>query len=434
MSAPAGRPLRRGKAFDWAEAAGSVALWAAALLFLSMLCMPRSYSEYKVPLVLFAVAVVLIEIFWSGRLNYHPRVFWWLTAFLAFGVFWAFLGSLRVNPGVADHFRLGVLWVVLYALFISGVSGKRSMNLVLKMVVLAGVAISFYNIAFILKTIGLIPDHPLFHLEMGAKIGIHSGYIQLTAHNIGTLAFVTPFLFALLVFSEEETILGIRRRNVFLVLLITVATVIFSGRRILWLNILITPLVCYALSLFVRSGSRAWNRKLLYTTVSLLGMGTLLFAYLSIWTEWSSEDFVRRITSLLEEEDRFLQIAALNEGFAENPIFGSGFGRGVPEVVRSLEKTWVYEMSYNIMLYNVGLVGMAVYLGCIGWVYRAGLRLAGDRPAERAIMLSLLVGMTNFLLANATNPYFGSYDFMWTLFLPVAYVNYAMLNAPAPNG
>lgn len=38
-------------------------------------------------------------------------------------------------------------------------------------------------------------------------------------------------------------------------------------------------------------------------------------------------------------------------------------------------------------------------------------------------MIVLLVGMTGFLIANVTNPYFGSFDFMWTIFLPIAYIN-----------
>lgn len=397
-------------------------------MFLSMLCMPRTYSEYKIPLVLLVVGIIFIDIFWSRRLNLHLHVFIWLAVFLTYGLIWVFIGSLNSNPGIIDYFRLSVLWAILYGLFISGSSGKNSINAIVKMIILAGLLISFYNIAFILKTIGVIPDNFLFNLEMGANIGIHAGYIQLTAHNIGTLAFVAPFMFSLLVFSDDKPILNIKRRTVFLVLLITVSTVIFSGRRILWINILITPIVCYLLCIFIKNRNRTWNKKLLYATISLLVMGMVLFAYFSIYTEWSADDFVIRFSSLLEEEDRFLQISALHEGFAENPILGTGFGRGVPEVIRSYEKPWVYEMSYNIMLYNVGIIGIAIYLGCIGWIYHVGLKLADKYPNERPIMLSLLVGMTNFLLANATNPYFGSYDFMWTLFLPVAYINYMMLN------
>jgi hypothetical protein len=390
--------------------------------------MPRTYSEYKIPLVLLLVCIIFMEILWTRRLRLHPDVFIWLLVFLAHGLVWVLIGSLKYNPGISDYFRLSVLWVILYGLFISGVSGKHAMNVIVKMIVFAGGLISFYNIALILKTIGVIPDNYLFNLEMGANIGIHTGYIQLTAHNIGTLAFVAPFLFSLMVFSDAKTIMNIKRRTVFLVLLITVSTVIFSGRRILWINILITPMVCYMHSVFIKNRSSTWNKKLLFTTISLLFVGMVLFGYFSIYTDWSVGNFIEHFSSAFEEEDRLLQSSALYEGFAENPILGTGFGRGVPTVIRSYEKPWVYEMSYNIMLHNIGIVGMAIYLGCIGWIYRVGLKLANKHPVERPILLALLVGMTNFLIANATNPYFASYDFMWTLFLPIAYINHMMLN------
>jgi hypothetical protein len=370
--------------------------------------------------------IIFLKIFWSGRLDLHPHVFVWWNVFLAHGLVWILIGLLNCNSGIVDSIRLSVLWVLLYGLFVAGVSGKRSVDLIVKMIVFAGGLISLYNIGFILKTIGAIPDNRVFDLEMGANIGIHAGYIQLTAHNIGTLAFVTPFLFSLLVFSEDTFILKIRRRTIFLLLFITICTALLSGRRILWINILITPIVCYLLSGFVENRSRRWNRKLLCTTIPIVAAGAALFAYFAIYTDWSAGEFLKRFSGLLEEEERFLQSAALFEGFAEAPILGTGFGRGVPSVIRSVERPWVYEMSYNVMLYNVGILGMAIYVGCIGWVYRAGLKMAGQHPAERPIMLSLLVGMTSFLIANATNPYFGSYDFMWTLFLPVAYINQMM--------
>lgn len=411
-----------------------IAYFIGCLLFLSMMCMPRVYSEYKIPFVLLLVYLIAIQIIWSRKLNLHPHVFIWFAVFLSHGLVWALIGLLNGNPGVIDQFRLSVVWTILYGLFISAASGRNYVNTLVKMIIWAGVLISFYNIAFILKTIGVIPDIFLFHLEMGAKIGIHTGYIQLTAHNIGTLAFIAPFLFSLLVFTDEDKIFGHNRRTVLMVLLITVATVILSGRRVLWINIMVAPLICYGLSAFMKKKNRTLNKKLFQMTVSMLMIGMLLFTYFSIFTEWSPEEFVNRVSGLLDEEERVLQINALIKGFIENPVLGSGFGLGVPEVIRNEESPWVYEMSYHIMLFNVGIIGMAIYLGCIGWIYAAGLKLADRHPAERAILLSLLVGMTNFLLANATNPYFGSYDFMWTLFLPVAYVNWMMLRRGDTDG
>lgn len=39
------------------------------------------------------------------------------------------------------------------------------------------------------------------------------------------------------------------------------------------------------------------------------------------------------------------------------------------------------------------------------------------------LMLPLLVGLTCFLIANATNPYLLKFDYMWVIFLPLAIIN-----------
>jgi hypothetical protein len=35
--------------------------------------------------------------------------------------------------------------------------------------------------------------------------------------------------------------------------------------------------------------------------------------------------------------------------------------------------------------------------------------------------------MTAFLIANATNPYLERYDYLWVIFLPIAFVNLSLL-------
>ena len=393
------------------------------LLFFSMLCAPRTYSDYKAPIVFVLVSAIAIKTIWSKRIRIHPHVLMWFGIFFMYGMFWTLIGSYKGNPGINDYLRLSGLWVVLYGIFVSGLSSKRSLIVFVKIIMFSGFIISIYNIAFILKTIGVIPENFITNLDMGANIGIHSGYIQLTAHNIGTLAFVAPFIFSLLVFSDEKEILGLRRRTVIIILGLSIATVLLSGRRILLINILLTPAICYILCLNLKSGNEVVKKKLLYSTVTVLMMGLAMFAYFTFYTDWSISDFSKRFTGAFEEEARIEQINALYDGFTEMPILGSGFGRGVIDVVRSEERPWLYEMTYNLMLYNTGIIGILVYFGCLYWIYRTGLQIVNKHPKEKMILLPLLVGMSSFLIANITNPYFGSYDFMWILFFPVAYIN-----------
>ena len=43
-------------------------------------------------------------------------------------------------------------------------------------------------------------------------------------------------------------------------------------------------------------------------------------------------------------------------------------------------------------------------------------------------LLPKLVGMSSFLIASASNPYLRTFDYMWAIFLPIAFINFWLLN------
>lgn len=118
---------------------------------------------------------------------------------------------------------------------------------------------------------------------------------------------------------------------------------------------------------------------------------------------------------------RYTQAKALWEGFEEYPLFGSGAGIGVDNFVRDTEYPWRYELSYNLILYNSGIVGFCIYgvahIFLIALLYKKAKR---KDPIASALLLSYSV----VLVANATNPYFSSsFDFLWFIFIPLMYLN-----------
>jgi len=120
---------------------------------------------------------------------------------------------------------------------------------------------------------------------------------------------------------------------------------------------------------------------------------------------------------------RISQHQDLMQGFANVPILGSGFGKGVTESRYSSRGSWRYELTYSKNLYNTGLLGIIIYFGCIIWIYIVGFKLSMRDKTKDPTMISLLVGMSGLLIANAVNPYNSSYDLMWFIFLPIAYIN-----------
>jgi O-antigen ligase len=92
-----------------------------------------------------------------------------------------------------------------------------------------------------------------------------------------------------------------------------------------------------------------------------------------------------------------------------------------------LSQPWAYELYYLALLYQTGLLGLAAYAAGIGWLYYSALKLIRRSELAGRFMAPIIVGMSCFLVANATNPYLPKFDGIWTIFLPAAVINYWLL-------
>jgi O-antigen ligase len=110
-------------------------------------------------------------------------------------------------------------------------------------------------------------------------------------------------------------------------------------------------------------------------------------------------------------------------GWSNSPLIGQGLGASADSVVRSEEQPWAYELSYVALLFQVGLLGFIIYSSAVLWIFYAGLKIVRLRPDAAQIILPLLAGLAGLLLVNITNPYLFKFDYLWTIFLPVAAIN-----------
>ena len=122
------------------------------------------------------------------------------------------------------------------------------------------------------------------------------------------------------------------------------------------------------------------------------------------------------------------QFFALLSGWMDSPMLGAGHGASAKGSLRSYESSWAYELSYVALLFHVGIVGFLCYTAGVVWVYWMVLRIIRSGDQMGLYLLPILVGTTCFLIANATNPYLGKYDYIWVIFLPIAFINYWLLN------
>jgi hypothetical protein len=64
-----------------------------------------------------------------------------------------------------------------------------------------------------------------------------------------------------------------------------------------------------------------------------------------------------------------------------------------------------------------------LYLAGVIWIFWQAIGVMRRSPLS-ASLRPVVVGSICFLLANATNPYLAKFDYLWTIFLPLAYVNF----------
>lgn len=128
------------------------------------------------------------------------------------------------------------------------------------------------------------------------------------------------------------------------------------------------------------------------------------------------------------------QFSLLIKSWKEKPFFGWGYGSVSQYIIRSDETPFIYELSYIALLFQTGIVGFAIYMSLIFWIFYKFYKLRNRvDPEMNKFNVSILVGLTTFLLANATNPYLYAFDHMWTLFYPLLILNTQILNINKKN-
>ncbi len=350
-------------------------------------------------------------------------------AFVILGVVNNASGALRVGT-------VYVLWPLVYMFLLAGINSKNIIDGVFKLMVFSLIAISLYSILYLLYAVGWLPDSLYFELDMGQAIGVYGGYIEYRLYNISSLIFLVPFLIAMVVVLPKGTGVPISKLWLWLACSLGVAVAILSGRRAVWLILVISPLVIMAARMCMTRRFRiASSKKFRLIVVGLATMVVGVFLYgshvvgLDISMMWRNliSGFILSGGGL-SESAREEQLFALLDGWQQTPLFGAGHGASVKDSLRSIDMPWAYELSYVALLFQTGLVGILCYSAGVIWIFWMSFKIMRSDHWLAVYMLPVLVGTACFLIANSTNPYLGKFDYLWIIFLPVALINTWLLD------
>ena len=398
-----------------------IILLSGIILFFQMMFLPRTYQLLAIPFLAICLIGTLFIISLYGKIKLDWGVFIWFLIYMSYGVVWGLLGLFNNKEFANDFLRLNVIWIFIYLLLVASISKGRYLEIFQKVMIWGALAVSLYNINYYFYSIDIINIAFLTTLEMGQRIGIHPGYVQITSHNLGSLCFLFPFLFSGLVINKGKKFVGYSSKFTFFVLLVSLLAIFISGRRALWIIVAITPVIYYIAILLSNSG-RITIKQIVNLIIAFciifLSVQTIFFKMAG----WDLQSFSDRLTfSGVHAEGSIYRVnktkAMITEVFETNLFFGTGGGSPA------------FEMTFIQVFHETGIVGTSIFLGIFLWTFFMIIKLIREKRGEKEYGIPILVGSTCFFFSMWTNPYFGSFDFMWALFLPIAYINISLRNS-----
>jgi hypothetical protein len=416
-----------------------------------MLVFPMVHELLYVKALLFAVnlAITGATMLKTGRAWLHPTVALWTLLLSVLAFVFVLEGFLSGAPGAEKAALVYVVWPILYTVVITGIRSERILFRIIGALIVSVSCIGVYSIVYMLIQTNILPENRYFDLISfdwyAQAFGLQEGYLRMQFPGVDSLPFLLPFTLAALVtyLPRKGGALPLRRAWLWMAVFFGLACVLVSGRRALYLVTLTSPFLTLLFLSFQPMVERHLSRKalvrvtasgVLALVISLILLNAIYGVTLSGLADRFSVGFNFSPTSedpgTTERRDQY---HALLAEWMESPLLGAGHGAPAFGSIRSQVTPWNYELYYVALLYQTGIVGIAAYGAGIFWIYRRGIQVIQSGGHLSALMVACLVGMSSVLIANATNPYLARFDGMWAIFLPLALVNFWLMQRSVPQ-
>lgn len=399
----------------------SLFLFLGLLFFFLMIIVPNTYQVARGCLLsVICLGAFIGALFGSWRLD--KRIIIILLMTVSASLIFMLNGMAHGAPGALRVGTVNVLWPLLYVFFAGffrqpKIVVKFHNTIIYGIIVAAIMGLLLVGEAISGKNWGI---QSMLAFQ-GAAAGVHDGYSEYMLFNMSTLIYGFPFLVTLYLLKDRTDMSGLKQDVLlWIALILTILSAAVSGRRAFWLIILLSPFIISFLLLV--SGQYRALKKIMKIFLPLLiivlamsftfvfDIGGLGKAFLSVSEEFSSGP-------------RHDQFSVLMTEWMEKPLLGHGAGAAAEGIIRSKKMAWSYELSYVALLFSTGIIGICIYSAAVAWIFISGNSIVRRTPEAAPILLPSLAALAGFLIANATNPYLEQFDYLWTLFLPVAVIN-----------
>ena len=410
------------------------------VLFFLLLAFPMVMEVLYVKAVLFGIALILtgIAALTRAKLALHHSVVLWTLFLAAVSYFFVLRGFFLGTPGAAEAAQLYVLWPLIYLVLVAGASRPRILLGLRRILVVATIFIGLQGGVYLLTNLGVVPwDRFANLLSLGwqeQSFGLREGYIGMQFPGLNSLPFLVPFaIAALATCARARTHKRFQQVWLWLACFLGLFMALTSARRALIVVTVLAPLLTWCFLRFQPESEKHLARRSLARVSLVLALSVVVFiGALGLVYQFNVYDLFDRVTQGFNfgptpfdsgANVRRIQYLALIHGWYQHPLVGAGHGASAYDVIRSGTMPWAYELSYVALLFQTGLLGFLAYTAGVVWIYRMGIRVIRTGGELGASILPIMVGMTGFLIANATNPYLARFDGIWVIFLPLAFIN-----------
>lgn len=389
------------------------------VLFGLMLVLPYKFQMIKALLLFFFLVYTVILIVKKKLIVTSTKeIIQWILLYVISNIFFIFYGIVLDNPAPFVYINIYFVWPILFT-FILILVGKNSFYGIIKcmrysllVILLCGIfAFVKFNLEFMQEGISL-----------GFIATIRPGYpfIAISGGAVTNMIFLYFFFLSLCILQPKSATM-IDWCN----LILGIFFAFFTSRRAILLDFVLSFIFIGIFVCFLKRKERAESFRSFFKISGWL-MVFIIFIIFCIYSfeVFELNDFVDFTSSAAGSDNsdpRVTQAWALLDGWMNRPLFGNGTGINASVVRSDLPGT--YELTYLAMLFERGLIGTSVF-----WLQYLMLNYWGIKCLKKKIIpsryiISLLVALNLFMIANASNPYLGSFDHIVFLLLIFTVIN-----------
>lgn len=399
-------------------------IFPGLLLMFCSLVFPTTYQTLKLILLFVTFLVILMWYFSLSFIPLKKEIILFVFLVTTVSGFFIMLGAFNGEPGAYRVSTVYLLWPFVYLFMFSTLTYKSILLKLFKVFIYSLLIISIYSFTYIGHEIGILPSQFYIKFDLGQSIGFYSGFMEYSIYSLSSLIFLIPFCISGLFIWEDSFYKKIKlsKKTLIIITIFGLISALLSGRRALWLVVLLSTVITFILYLIIFNTNRLYLVKKIIIYVS-----TFILIFLIVFPIMTNKIDLN-IASLLNKfnleagYERSSQFDSLIKGWAENPLLGNGHG-AVADVIRSTDMPWAYELQYIDLLFKTGLLGFLIYSFSGLWVILKMVKIAKILPESRMIILPILTALISFLIANITNPYLLKFDYIWILILPIGIIN-----------